>query len=249
MRWAAAVCGLMAVGWIAPASAASLPACASNIVLSNVAVARVQEGGTLVLADGHKLHLAEVLLATKADAALSTLAGGKRIVAAASMAELDRYGVVGAQIFLPGGDWLQIAMLRQGLARAYFTPDEPDCADALYAAEQQARAARAGIWADPANAVRTPETIRWRDTGTFQIVEGKVVSANVKGARAYLDFGADWKTDFTATIPPDAMKLFAASGIDPSNYAGKTIRVRGWIDEYHGPEIEIAAPGDVEVVK
>ena len=249
MRWAAVVFGLAASA-CGPAVAASLPVCANNILLSNVAVAKVQEGGTLVLADGHRLQLAGVLLAgPKAEAALSALATGKRIVAASQMPEVDRYGRVGAQIFLPGGDWLQVAMLRQGLARAYFTPDEPDCANALYAAEQKASANRAGIWVDPAYAVRTPETVKWRDTGTFQIVEGKVVSADVRGARAYLDFGADWKTDFTATIPPDAMKLFSASNIDPSSYAGKTIRVRGWIDEYDGPEIEIAAPQDIELVK
>ena len=84
--------------------------------------------------------------------------------------------------------------------------------------------------------------------GTFQIVEGVVKSADVRGGRAYLNFGADWRTDFTATISPADMKLFRASGIDPRRLAGKRVRVRGWIQSLNGPEIEIAEPEQIEVL-
>jgi hypothetical protein len=73
------------------------------------------------------------------------------------------------------------------------------------------------------------------------------VSAAVK-TRGYLNFGADWKYDFTATIAPEDMKTFRAAGIDPESYAGKTVRVRGIIEWHNGPEIEIASPDDIEIV-
>lgn len=217
--------------------------------------------GALVLHDGHKLQLESVLLpAGRADhapdvfhgqavAALDSLAIGHEIVAAARSPLKDRYGRIEAQIFQPNNaesGWLQVALVERGLGRVFITPDRPECASALFAAERSAREHHVGIWAAPEYAVRTPDSLSPRDRGTFQIVEGKVVHAAVKGGRGYLDFGDDWKSDFTATIAPDCMKMFRALGIDPRGYEGHTIRVRGWVDEYHGPEIEIAAPQDVE---
>ncbi|MGN6515460.1 MAG: thermonuclease family protein, partial [Rhizomicrobium sp.] len=78
-------------------------------------------------------------------------------------------------------------------------------------------------------------------------VEGRVESAAVK-SRGYLNFGDDWKNDFTATIAPDDMKAFRAAGIDLETYPGKIVRVRGVVEWHNGPEIEIASPSDIEVV-
>jgi micrococcal nuclease len=258
MRWTGIACGVALIACAGSAAAEPLPACAASIELANVRVAVVKGDGALVLADGHSLQLEGVLLPdaradhAQAIATLGNLAQNRQIVAAARSPLKDRYGRLEAQIFLPTNsddEWLQVAMLERGLGRVFITPDRPECAGELYAAEQRARARAAGIWASPAYALRTPETVGYRDTGTFQIVQGKVVSAAVKNGRAYLDFGADWKNDFTATVPPDSMKLFRALGIDPRTYAGQTVRVRGWIEQYHGPEIEIAAPQDVEMVE
>ena len=136
--------------------------------------------------------------------------------------------------------------LRQ--ARVEIAPDRSECAAELYAAESDARAANAGLWAAPAYRVRAPEGLSG-DTGTFQIVQGRVLTADVKDGRAYLDFGADYKTDFTVTISPDDMATFRAMGVDPRDYAGKTIRVRGIIQQFNGPEIEVANPKQVEVLQ
>jgi hypothetical protein len=95
--------------------------------------------------------------------------------------------------------------------------------------------------------VRTPDTLP-RDIGTFQIVEGNVIAADVDGGRAYLNFGRDWRSDFTATIAPDDMKLFGELGIDPRGYAGKHVRVRGWVESMNGPEIQLADPEAIEVL-
>ena len=137
--------------------------------------------------------------------------------------------------------WLQELVLHEGLARVMIAPDRPECARELYAAETEARAARAGIWALSAYAVRTPDNLGG-DIGTFQIVDGVVKDASLHDGRAYLNFGDDWRTDFTATVAPDDMKLFRAAGVAPVAYAGKKVEARGVVQSLNGPEIELGSP-------
>lgn len=264
MRWTGIAYGVAAILLTGQALAAPLPPCANVIELAGVRVDSVQDNGVLALQDGHKLQLESVLLpAGPADhaprpfrdqalTALYNLTVGHEVVAAAHSPFKDRYGRIEAQIFLPNSaesGWLQVAILERGLGRVFITPDRPECAGALFAAERSARQRRAGIWSAPQYAVRPPEALSRRDRGTFQIVQGKVVHAAVKGGRGYLDFGEDWKTDFTASIAPGCMEMFRKLGIDPRTYEGHNIRVRGWIDEYHGPEIDVAAPQDIEMAE
>ena len=90
----------------------------------------------------------------------------------------DRHGRLLAQAWLAAADstkgvWLQEMLLTQGLARVASTDDARALVPELLRIEAQARAARRGLWADPAYRVRTPA-----DAGdaldSFQIVEGRV---------------------------------------------------------------------------
>ena len=84
--------------------------------------------------------------------------------------------------------------------------------------------------------------------GTFQIVEGRVLSVTLHDGRAWLDFGADYKRDFAATIAPGDRKTFRALGVDPRDYRGKHIRLRGMVQRDSDPQIEIANPAQIESV-
>jgi endonuclease YncB( thermonuclease family) len=250
-----------ALAYIAsPAAAAQLPACLPPVEGAAAKVASVQANGVLVL-EHHRTARLESLLwpardQDKAAAALSrqgvaavrNLASGQTVVLRAAPPKLDRYGRLRVQAMLPDGKWLQRELLQRGSARASIAPDRRECARELYAAEAEARSAGAGLWALPAYAIRTPESLRWRDLGTFQIVEGKVVSVKVSGGRAYLDFGPNWRTDFTVTIAPEDMKVFRRDAVDPYAYSGKTVRVRGYIDRLHGFEIEATSPESIELL-
>jgi endonuclease YncB( thermonuclease family) len=240
------------------APAAPLPDCAGPVEIADARIARVERSNdALVLRDGRALHLegirfphagadrAPAFVADQAFDAVSGMAKGHTLTVAAVPPKEDRYDRVRGQIF--GADWLQVTLLRMGAARVDIAPDRTECAAELYAAEREARASGRGLWAQPAYGVRTPDTLGG-DTGTFQIVQGVVLSADVKESRAYLDFGADWKTDFTVTIAPDDMANFRAQGVDPRDYAGKIIRVRGIVQQFNGPEIEIANPEQVEML-
>lgn len=241
--------------------ALALPACAPPVEIHDLAITRVEQNGVLVATDGRAVKLEGIRLpgggidhapqsfATQALSELGDLASGHLVTAAAQPPKEDRYGRLRAQAFETDGApvWIQTALLERGLARVFISPDRRECVKELYAAEAEARARHAGIWASPTYAVRRAEDVPYADLGTFQIVEGKVESTAAK-SRGYLNFGSDWKTDFTVTVAPDDMKTFRGSGIDLQGYAGKTVRVRGIVEWHNGPEIEIASPDEIEVL-
>jgi hypothetical protein len=210
------------------------------------------------LTDGRAVHLEGIRLpAGKLDRAPQSFADDARatilpllnvtpLALGSPPPMIDRHNRLRAQVFI-GDQWLQALLLNKGLARVSIAPERTECASELFAAEAQARAARRGLWAAPAYVVRNPSNVR-RDVGTFQIVEGKVLNTSVRNGRAYLNFGADWRTDFTVTVDPEDMSNFRTLGVDPRSYAGQTIRVRGWVQWHYGPEIEVANPQGIEVV-
>ena len=85
--------------------------------------------------------------------------------------------------------------------------------------------------------------------GGFELVEGRVIDVAVVRKRVYLNFGADWRSDFTVTIAPRTRRLFEAEGIDPNAYEGRMLRVRGWVKSYNGPLIEATHPEQIEVLE
>jgi hypothetical protein len=248
---------LASCGFAFAAVADPLPACLPPVDIANAPVAAAESNGVLILQGRRAVKIEGLLwpvesgppsaLQEQATATLRRLVG-EQVSLRALAPKLDRYGRLRAQVVLRNGKWLEDELLRRGLARVQVAPDRPECARELYAAESQARTARAGLWALPQYAIRTPQSLRWRDLGTFQIVEGTVLNAKVSSGRAYLNFGRNWRTDFTVTISPEDMKAFRRSGVDPYGYAGKPIRVRGYIDRLHGFEIEIGSPAAIEVL-
>jgi micrococcal nuclease len=50
------------------------------------------------------------------------------------------------------------------------------------------------------------------------------------------------------TIAPPDMRAFRRAGMNPPMLTGKRVRVRGWLEFYNGPEMEIASPGAIEVL-
>jgi len=64
-----------------------------------------------------------------------------------------------------------------------------------------------------------------------------------------LNFGDDYRTDFTIAIFPNQLDNFRKKNIDPAHdYLGKKVRVCGLIKEYNGPEIVVERPEEIEVL-
>ena len=230
-----------------PALAAP-PACVGGLEIPKVRIIRAENNGVLVAEDGRAVRLEGVRLTDQGRKMLDQIAVGRALDMYATAPKEDRYDRVRAQAVFGNGDWLQQVLLARGLARVEMAPDRPQCASELYAAEKKAREAKAGLWAQAVNAVRSTNLPKG-DTGTFQIIQGQVMNVEIRGGRVYLNFGTDYKKDFTVTISTDDRKIFAAAKVDPRSYAGKTIRVRGIVQYLNGPELEVAAPHQIEIVQ
>ena len=169
---------MLAQGWLPlPAAAAdspeaATPACAGLTPGPARTVVRIIDGETVGLDDGSEVRLIGALAPRaidvgaepgtwpwegKARDALQALVLGKSVELGFGGERLDRYGRLQAQVYLIEGDqrrWLQGHLLAQGLARAYTLAGNRACADELLAAEQAAREARRGLWAEAAYQVR-----------------------------------------------------------------------------------------------
>lgn len=255
--WAFALAAVALTG----SSVAAAPSCAGDIEIGNAHIMRVEKNGVLVMTDGRALKLEGIRLpagtqdhapqaiADRAFAELESLAKGRELDAHAVWPKEDRYDRVRGQIFTRDGTWLQLDLLQKGLARVELLPDRGECNRELYAAEAEARKAGLGLWADPAYATRAIEQLG-PDIGTFQIVVGRVAKASVnQQGGVSLNFSADWKRDFTVIISADDVKTFKTMGVDPLNYEGKLIRVRGVVQNQGGPAIAVGNPKQIELLQ
>ena len=166
-------------------------------------------------------------------------------------AGLDRYGRIIADVFMESDaepQWVQLAMVHDGVVRVLSYRDGPDRVARLLQAESAARSAHRGLWGDRAYRVRdTHPDALMQDVGSVQIVAGRVVSATrLRTGRVYLNFGADWRTDFTVRIDPADAERFERAGLDPLELEGQRIRVRGWVQDENGPMIRIDHPMRIE---
>ncbi len=138
-------------------------------------------------------------------------------------------------------------MLSLGLARVRTTKSNPEMADQMYAIEDVARTAKTGIWAVKGLQILNGDQSRLM-IGSYQIVEAEVVKAAMQKNRLFLNFGKDWRKDFTISISASNRKLFAAQNLDPQSWAGKKIRVRGWLESFNGPYIDVDHPQQIELL-
>lgn len=251
-------CGLLLAGLAAaPAQAAALPGCAGGVEIARAKVVRVEQNGVLVLSDGRALVLegirlpmgaadhAATRLADEARATLLTLARDGALTGTAIRPKQDRYDRVRVQGFTE--QWLQRALLEQGLARVAISPDRGECAGELYGFEATARQAGRGIWALPAYRIRTDRDDWHGDIGSFQVIEGKVGRVSTRDGATMLDFGSDGRGGLLVTIGGGDRRGFRE--LDPASLQGRRLRVRGIVQDSNGrPMIALASPAQIELL-
>lgn len=221
-------------------------------------VAAVIDGDTLALDDGRRVRLVGIQTperaysgrqaepwAAEATVALEMLTLGKVVRLSYGGLEIDRYGRALAHLHTTDGVWVQAEMLRQGMARVYSFADNRTLVPEMLAIEAEARAARRGLWA-----LAEYSVLDQRDAGRyldrFAVVEGVVLAADQVRGRVYLNFGPDWRTDFTVSIAPGDVGTFRDGGVEPLDFAGQRIRVRGWLRGFNGPMIDVTHPEQIE---
>lgn len=210
---------------------------------------RVRLMGVEVIATSPSRHTGKVAaVAEEAERDLLALSAKSGLCLETSTESLDRYGRVVAQVFNSKGQWLQGELLGQGLARVRTTADGRLRAAEMLQIEQQARRSGVGLWGSALYRVRTPLEAERTPAG-FQVVEGRVVSAMRRGDRWYLNFGTEWRSDFTVTIHESALPYFVEAGVNLFQLQGQIVRVRGVTYRRNGPMIDVTHPEQIERVE
>lgn len=173
------------------------------------------------------------------------LVEGKQIRIEFDVVKKDKYGRLLGYCFVDG-KFVNAELIKEGFALLYTFPPNVKYVDTFKVYQAQARKKLKGLW-------QTHEVINsdraYKYIGKVRSVQGRVLSTYQSKKCVYLNFGTNYKTDFTVVIFSNVIKYFKDKNIDPvSFYKGKTIRVCGKIKEYNGPEIIINMPQEIEVL-
>ena len=169
----------------------------------------------------------------------------------------DRYRRIPAEIRFTNRDdedkHLQHSMLRRGMAIVAPVGDG-NFIQQLLRSERIARRERLGIWKNPYahGPIKSAHDQKFADDiGQYRIVAGRIWSISRLHDIVYLNFGKNWRKDFTTIISKDMIGLisnkFAAQEITLEQLQGKPVLVRGWIVARNGPAIEVTHPEQIEL--
>lgn len=163
-------------------------------------------------------------------------------------ASADRWGrrVARATVGI-GAVTLQELLIASGAVRVCPESSDRPFIAMLLGLERDARLARRGLWADWRYRV-FEATAAEPAVGAFNIVDGVVVQAVARGGRTYLNFGDDYRTDFTVTARKGTAKKWARDGSDLLLLSGARVRARGYVAWINGPSIELNHRQQLEVM-
>jgi len=157
----------------------------------------------------------------------------------------DKYNRLLGYCFIDN-TFINAVLISEGLASVMNKPPNVKYASLFISYQKEAKDKKRGMWGvyeaiDHSQAYRYLNQIR--------TVKGKVTDIYTSDKCVFINFGDDYKKDFTVVIFNDSIKYFKKEGINPSTfYKGKTIAVSGKIREYNGPEIIVNMPGEIEVI-
>ncbi|MDH3514595.1 MAG: thermonuclease family protein [Gammaproteobacteria bacterium] len=226
----------------------SLLATAACAVSETEQIRHVIDGDTVVRADGRHVRLIGINtpetgqdgapdqpLARAARTRLAQLVENKPVTLEFEQEREDQYGRLLARVRLADGSDAGENLLRAGLAWAIAVPPNLDRLAANLAAENEARAARRGVWNEPAYVPKPADRLTPRDTG-FQLIEGRILRHGQGRHLMYFDLSprltltvtrADWK------------KIFDGK---PSEWVGRRVIARGWVTAKRDRDVAVAEP-------
>lgn len=216
-------------------------------------IVAVIDGDTVRLDDGRTVRLVGVSApelnpersrrgivepyAREARAALEKLTRGRSVTLRAGDTPEDRFDRVLAHLVTADGTWVQGELLRQGAVMVYTFPDNRALAKEMLAIEDDARKAGRGLWGFPETRAQKADEKLVREH--FTLVEGRVRSVARVRDSIYLNFGEDYRRDFTIRLRAGTARAIARAGIDVLKLEGAEVRVRGWVFEENGPMIDV----------
>ena len=250
-------CGL-ALAQTAPQTSAPDPC--GHSAGSPVRIKSIEPGLDLALEDGRIVTLTGIdgTGTGAGDEALANWLEGRDAILVAAAPSPDRWSRIAGRLFAAGpgaqsGDaLLSVAEMLLDAGFARYRPDAlaHACRPLLLAAEDKARKAGIGLWAEPEFSVIPADN---RDVLAaarpgLAIVEGLVTGVGDLAPRLYVNFGKIRTVDFAVVIARRNMALLESLGLTANGLIGKRLRVRGLLDRRFGPQMEIASADAVEVL-
>ena len=201
-------------------------------------VERVVDGDTLRLSDGRSVRVLgmnapelerkgqpgqSLGVEAKRAAELFVEQAKGRVQLGLEQEQRDHYGRVLAHIYNPQGQSLAVSLLQQGLAFPIAVPPNIDQAECLFAAHEEARQVRRGIWGKAAWKAKPATQLNQRDTG-FQRIKGRIEKVDVNSA-VWLELeGA-----LVLRIAREDWPYFSYTANDWKSLKGKSLEVQGWV--------------------
>jgi len=231
---------LIAVAALAAASSAL--ACGTRA--DEARLEAVEPSGEIVLAPGGRARLAGLALDPRAVVALTARVG--RTLGVVDLAPgADRWGRRAVDLFDADGASLTQSLVELGFARVRAEPDTRGCEAERLEAEQGARAAGEGLWAEPGAILDAADLAGLAaQDGRFVVVLGRIRRIGATQSRLYLDF--EPFRGLSVVAPRKLEPQFRRAGLDVMDLTGRKVLVRGVLDNRFGPRIEIADPAMIE---
>ncbi|USG60721.1 thermonuclease family protein [Sneathiella marina] len=160
---------------------------------------------------------------------------------------VNRYGDYHGQVLDISGNWIQQDLIEKGFAWWSGAAKYPrQLRLSLIAAERSAEKASFGVWQTfkTINANMLTVVPKYAD---FVIAEGRVHSVYSSAKMTYINFGENWKSDFTAAISSINKRNFESQGWKLSALVHKLVRIRGSVRWYNGPFMELSFPEQLEI--
>ena len=158
----------------------------------------------------------------------------------------NRYGDLLGKIMVEPFGWVQEYWIKKGLAVfSGIGPYPIKLRKALLAGEKQARTKRLGAW-KRFTVLKADNPAYLLKMQGFRVVEGQIKNVRKFGGTTYLNFGADWKSDFTVAISSTERRNFKKLDWKLKDLDNKWIRIRGVIRSYNGPFMELFFPEQIE---
>lgn len=213
--------------------------------------AKVIDGDTIELPTGQRLRYIGIdtpeigePFAQEAKQFNQALLKGNSITISFDKENTDKYGRLLGYCFI-GETFINAELVKEGLAVTYNKPPNVKYAALLNGLQNQAKKEKKGLWRKYET---IPHTQAYLFIGQIRTVTGKVIDTYQSKKCVYLNFGEDYKTDFTIVIFSDCLDYFHKENINPSVfYKNKTVEITGKIREYNGPEIIAHIPEDINI--
>ena len=217
-------------------------------------VQKVYDGDTILLNNGQKVRFLGINTPEVAGRGKPAQSGGEQakhwlqqleqqtVSLEIDVEVQDKYGRQLAYVYSADQRFINLELVKAGLASVSIFPPNLKHTAALLAAQQSAEQARLGIWADPTYAPLAYGDINPDNSQGWKRITGQITVIKHNHKNTYLQFSPQ----VAVQIAHQYADLFP----DWQSYLGKTIEARGWLHKSgHRYTILLRHPGEIKLLQ